>query len=185
MRRKQTFLITLILLSAVAMAQKVRPVANAGKVENGTYTNSYLGVEFTPPAGLSFGNPEMRGTPGSLPLLITVTAAEAPQPTRATNVIAFYSDEQAYYPAAKRTAEAYRDRVVRSQINDGFRQVQGLSEASVSGNKFLRVDFQKERVYEAVLVGNHLGQALVFIFAADSQQTVDNLIAGTKLKLSQ
>jgi hypothetical protein len=46
-----------------------------GEVAGRTYKNTSVGIELTPPVTLEFGAPELKGNAGTLPLLVTITAA--------------------------------------------------------------------------------------------------------------
>jgi hypothetical protein len=181
--------------SVVAMAQDratvvvpskpsgVVPRWDKGVVEGRTYKNASVGLELTPAPGLEFGPPELKGNPGTVPLLVTITAAGKEKLFSAREVTAFYSDALAYYPEARRTTDAYMLRVARNNQKEGFDLVEVRSDDKLGGITFARQDFKKSMVYEAVLVRACDAQALVFIFGDSDRDAVNKLIAATELKL--
>ncbi len=50
------------------------PTPDKGFVEGGTYKNAALGLVFTPDSKLKLESPQLKGTPGTVPLLVTVAA---------------------------------------------------------------------------------------------------------------
>src|SRR5215469_7530902 len=70
------------------------PVPNweKGKVEGRIYRNASVGIELTPPPGLEFGAPELKGNPGEVPQVVTITAVGELKLLTARNVMAFYTD---------------------------------------------------------------------------------------------
>src|SRR4029077_1057684 len=91
------------------------PSWDKGKVEGRTYRNASVGIELTPPPGLELGAPELKGIPGTLPLLVTITAVGEFTPLTARRVMAFYTEALPYYPSTLRSTDAYILRMVRSQ----------------------------------------------------------------------
>jgi hypothetical protein len=160
------------------------PRWDRGEVEGRTYRNTSVGIELSPPPGLELGSPELKGNPGTLPLLVTITAVgeDKLHPAR-SKVMAFYTDALAYYPSTRRSTDAYMLRVVRSQQGDGYESVERAS-TKLGGIVFERQDFKKGDVYESVLVKACDVQALVFIFGGADQETVNSVIAATELKLN-
>ena len=167
-------------------AQQVNPTK--GLVEKGVYKNSSIGIEFTPAENLHFQDPEMMGTPDKVPLVITIAALAdrtlfsgvfSPR-----DVTVFSADALAYYPEDQRNVARYLKKVVRAQEVDGFKQLEGPSTEKISDIEFVRADFVKGAVREAVLVVTHNGYACVFIFAGSDIDAVNKLIASTKVKLT-
>lgn len=152
-----------------------------GTVEGRTYKNASVGIELTPPPGLELGDPELRGTLGTVPLLVTITALGEYRLPR--SVLSFYADALAYYPSTQRSTEAYMRKVVRSQQNDGYEPVDSAPRGELGGVTFARKDFKKGIVYESVLVRACEAQSFVFMFGGADQETVDKLNAATELKL--
>lgn len=159
------------------------PHWDAGKVEGRTYKNTSVGIELAPPPGLEFGSPELKGNPGTVPLLVTVTAVGEYKLFAARKVMAFYTDALAYYPSNRRSTDAYMLRIVRSQQSGGYERVGNASQDKLSGVAFARQDFKKGVVYESVFVRACDAQALVFIYGGGDQETVNKLGAATELKL--
>jgi hypothetical protein len=159
------------------------PRWDKGVVEGRTYKNASVGLEITPPPGLAFGDPELKGNPGTVPLLVTITAAGEPKLLSAREVMAFYTDALAYYPEARRSTDAYMQRVIRGNQKEGFETSDGILESKWGGLTFVRQDFKKGIVYEGVLVKACRAQALVFIFGDSDRDAVNKLIAATELKL--
>jgi hypothetical protein len=119
-------------------AQQVTPTK--GLVEKGVYKNSSIGIEFRPAESLHFQDPEMMGTPGKVPLVITV-AALADRTLfsgvfSARDVTVFSADALAYYPEDQRNAP----RLLELELpfsNIGFKQLAGAaSEKSATLNSF-------------------------------------------------
>jgi hypothetical protein len=167
-------------------AQQVIPTK--GLVEKGVYKNLSIGIEFTPAENLHLQEPEMMGTPGKVPLVITVSALADRTlfsgVFSARDVTVFSADALAYYPEDQRNAARYLKKVIRAQEVDGFKQLDGAASEHISDIEFVRADFVKGAVREAVLVVAHNGYACVFIFAGSDVDAVNKLIASTKVKLA-
>jgi TonB family protein len=161
------------------------PRWDKGVVEGRTYKNASVGVELTPPPGLEFvGDPELKErSAGTFPLLVTITAASERVPLTARKVLSFYADALAYYPPTRRTTDAYVQRIAANQRFGGYAPVGTTSQGKLGGVAFERQDFKKDAVYETVFVKACDAQALVFIFAAADEETVNRLSAATELKL--
>lgn len=99
-----------------------RLALSSGTVEENTYKNDSLGLQITPPPGLKFSAPELKGKPGTLPLLVTVAAWGT-----AIGGTVFYADDLGYYPEDRRSTKAYVERVVRNQKKEGVDLVEGES----------------------------------------------------------
>jgi hypothetical protein len=89
----------------------------------------------------------------------------------------------AYYPEDQRSTDAYLRKVLKGNQKEGFEPLGGSSESMFGGTIFARQDFQRESVYEAVLVKSCKAQAMVFIFAGSDRDRVTRLIESTRLKL--
>jgi hypothetical protein len=164
-------------------APAVVPRWDKGLVEGRTYKNASVGLELTPAPGLELGTPELKGNPGTVPLLVTISALGEWRLFSAREVMAFYTDALAYYPETRRSTDAYMQRLVRGNEKEGFQPLEGSSANKLGGSTFARRDFKKGLVYEAVLVKACDAQALVFIFAGSDRDAVNKLIAATGLKL--
>jgi hypothetical protein len=116
-------------------------------------------------------------------LLVTINAAGEYIPATAWKVMAFYTDELAYYPSPLRSTEDYMRRIVRKQQNDGYEPTEAAPYGLLGGIAFALHDFKKGIVYESVLVKMCDIQALVFIFAGADEEIVNELSVETKLKL--
>jgi TonB family protein len=68
------------------------PHWDKGEVVGRTYKNASVGIELTPPTTLQFGDPKLKGNPGTLPLLVTINAASESERATTRNVMAFYTD---------------------------------------------------------------------------------------------
>jgi hypothetical protein len=165
------------------------PRWDKGEVEGRTYKNASAGIEVTPPLGLEFGSPELKGISGTLPLLVTTTAVGEFKPNVARKVLAFYTEVLPFSPSTRPSTDAYILKMVRSQRSEGYEPVESTSYGKLGGVLFARQDFKKEVVYESVFVkacdaqAFVFTQALVFIFAGADQETVNKLSAATELKL--
>jgi len=166
------------------------PQWDKGEVEGRTYRNASVGIELTPPPGLEFGSPELKGIPGTLPLLVTITAVGEFKLLTARKVIAFYTEVLPWRPSTRSSTDAYLLRVVSNQRSEGYEPVESTSYGKLGGAAFARQDFKKGVVYESVLVkacdaqGMVFTQALVFIFAGADQETANKLSSATELKLA-
>src|SRR6516165_2956850 len=87
------------------------PQMDKGSVEGRTYKNASIGLELTVADGLEFQAPELKGTPGAVPLLVTVTAWRSEGLLSPRTATAFYADALAYYPEAQRSTDAYMRKV--------------------------------------------------------------------------
>jgi len=194
----RTLTVSIIALAALAAVSQDRPPKTIvvpsttaavgpqwekGAVEGGTYKNASVGLEVTQAVGLEFGTPELEGNPGTLPLIVTITALGENKPGIARKVMAFYTDALAYYPSTYRSTDDYMRRIVRSQQNGGYQPIEATPYAMLGGVAFARQDFKKGMVYESVLVKACDIQALVFIFGGADEETVNQLSAATELKL--
>lgn len=155
-----------------------RPPLTSGTVQDNTYKNDSLGLQFTPPPGVKFGAPELKGKPGTLPLLVTVAAWGD-----AIGGTIFYADDLGYYPEGKRSTQAYVGRVIDTQKKQGLELVDQEAERQLGGVTFSRVDFHQTLSYEAVFVKACDAYAFVFVFAASDLQSANRLIAQTAVKL--
>lgn len=88
------------------------PQWDKGEVEGRTYKNASVGLEITLAPALEFGTPELKGNPGTVPLLVTITAAGEAKLISAREVMSFYSDAMAYYPENRCSTADYMRRVV-------------------------------------------------------------------------
>ena len=158
------------------------PQMEKGSVEGRTYKNASIGLELTVADGLEFQTPELKGTPGTLPLLVTVTAWHQEGLLSPRKVTAFYADALAYYPEGQRSTDAYMAKAVRGNRQTGYEPMEENLKTSFGGMSFARTDFRGP-LYEAVLVKACDAQAFVFIFASSNKDTVDALVAATSLKL--
>lgn len=158
------------------------PQMEKGSVEGRTYKNASIGMELTVPDGLEFGKPELKGPPGTLPLLVTVTALRQEGLWSPRKVLAFYAEALASYPEGRRSTDAYMAKAVKGNRETGYEPVEQNLKTSFGGMSFARTDFRGS-LYEAVLVKSCDAQAFVFIFASSGKETVDALIAATNLKL--
>lgn len=159
------------------------PQMEKGRIDGRSYRNPSIGLEFTPPDGLTFGKPELKGKPGTVPLLVTVAAwGEQTRPSAKEGEI-FYADALAYYPDDQRSTEAYVRKLVRANRQRGFEPAGDSSDAKLGGGSFSRTDFKSESpVYEAVLVKTCTAESLVFIFAGSDRDAVNRLISGTSVR---
>jgi hypothetical protein len=154
-----------------------------GTVEDRTYKNVSLGLELTPDPELKLGTPTLKGTPGTLPLIVIVAAWGEEKPFSARKGMVFYADTLAYYPADQRSTNAYMRKMIRANRNDGFEVAHAL-EGRLGGVSFARTDFFKRGpAYESVFVRACATRALVFVFTGSDQDAVNKTIARTELKL--
>lgn len=157
-----------------------------GVIEEGTYRNASIGLEFTPAENLHLQEPEMKGTPGSTPLVITVQAV-ADQGLISSlfwvrSLTVFYADALAYYPEEQRNALRYMKKVIRANQTDGFQLADAETSDQISGIPFVRADFVKRGGHESVLVMTNNTYAFVFIFAGSDVEVTNKVIASTKIK---
>jgi hypothetical protein len=159
------------------------PLIEKGFVEDKKYKNSSIGVEITPAPKLRLEVPELKGVPGTVPLLVTVSAWGEQKGLSARDSMTFYAEASAYYPEGRRSTEAYMRRVVRANEEDGFEVLQASLGEQLGGVAFARTDFKRGLVYEAVLVSTCEALALVFIYTSSGLDEVNGLIRSTDLKL--
>jgi TonB family protein len=199
MRRKVTWILTLTLAvmpSSLWARQSVTRVtpqilrpsdstknAQKGFIEQGTYKNPSIGLEFTPARGLRFNEPELKGTPGTTPLLIFIQAQTDPGPFYGLTV--FYADALDYYSEDQRNDSRYLQKIIRTNASDGFQQVDGKASAEMNGIHFVRADFVKGIVHETVLIRTHKAYELVFIFSGADGEVTNNLILSTHVKFAE
>jgi len=155
-----------------------------GIVKDNSYKNVSLGLVFTPASGLKLGEPELKGTPGSLPLLVTIAAWPAGKPLSGFGTI-FYADALSYYRSDQRSVEAYLRKITRTNIRDGFALLSGANPRALGGAVFSRADFRKGSIYESVLARTCGDYALVFAFVGPDVDVVNRLISGTTVNLDQ
>jgi len=158
-----------------------------GKVVEGTYKNPSIGIELTPAENLHLEDPEMKGTPGTTPLLIVISASESgllKGLLSPRSVMIFDADALAYYPADQRTVDRYIKKVIRANEADGYKTINPGASAQFSGIPVERAEFLKGEVHEAVLITIHNGYAFVFIFAGADFESINKSIAATKVKLA-
>lgn len=170
-------------MESAALKRGSVPAMDKGAVEGRTYTNPSIGLELTPATGLVFDTPELTGTPGTVPQLVTVAAWGEKRWFAARNGTVFYADALAYYPESQQSTESYVRKVTRGNIQEGFEPVRQNVAATLGGVSFARTDFKKGAVYEAVLVKACDAQAFVFIFTGSGPDAVNSLIKQTGVKL--
>ena len=130
------------------LAQSAKKIAlggalSAGRVANNTYINESLGLQFAPSLTLRFGAPQLKGNPGTVPLLVTIAAW-------GDGGAVFYADDLGYYAQDRRSTQAYVVRVTRSQKKEGLDLAGGQLEERLGGVTFARVDSHQARSYEAM-----------------------------------
>jgi hypothetical protein len=159
------------------------PQMDKGKVEGRTYRNPSIGLELTPAPELEWGTPEAEGPPGAVSVFVKVEAWGEQKLFSARNGTVFYAEALSNLPTEHRSTEAYMRSLVSGNQTHGFDPVQEHLECKVGGVTFLRTDFKKDVVYEAVLVKTCNTRVLVFIFTGSNRDVVDRLLAATSLKL--
>lgn len=160
-----------------------RTPLNAGVIQGNTYKNSSLGLELTPAPSLQFSAPEMKGTPGSVPLLVTIAAWGTLSWTSANGGTVFYADDLGYYPENRRSTKAYVDRVIRAQKDQGLESVEGMADEQLGGVAFSRIGFRDFSRYEVDFVKACDAYAFVFIFVGPDSKSANRLIAQADVKL--
>jgi hypothetical protein len=157
-----------------------------GSVEGRIYKNASLGIEFTVPPEFEFRVPQIKGTPGSVPLLISIAAFGQTDSAQPRDAIVFYADALAYYRQGERSASTYAERIRAENESNGFTLNGGVQSVRFGGVFFLQQDFKKGRffsTYQSVLVKTCRAQVLVFIFRAADQERIKTLLGSTYLKL--
>ena len=180
--QKRTTTVVIAPKSSDVASKTQVPQMEKGSVDGRTYKNASIGLELTVADGLEFQAPELKGTPGTLPLLVTVTAWRQEGLLSPRKVTAFYAEALAYYPEGQRSTDAYMAKAIRGNRSTGYEPVAENLKTSLGGMSFARTDFRGP-LYETVLVKACDAQAFVFIFASSSKDTVDALVAATSLKL--
>jgi len=158
-----------------------------GSIEQQTYKNPSIGLEFTPAENLHLEDPEIVGTPGTAKWLVKIKAIEnglfsgllSPR-----DVMIFYADALANYPDNQRSTPLYVDKLMRTNKALGYRIVNDATEGPISGIPFVRIDFVKDDVHESAFVTTHNGYAFVFLFAGSDFAAINKMIASTKVKLT-
>jgi hypothetical protein len=176
--------ITVVVPSKPSEAKTKIPVPQMekGSFEGRTYKNASIGLELTVAEGLELQSPELKGTPGTLPLLVTVTAWSHEGLLSPRKVMAFYADALAYYPEGQRSTDAYMSKAIKANRQAGYEPVEENLKTSFGGMQFARTDFRGP-AYEAVFVKACDARAFVFIFASSTKDAVDALITATSLRL--
>jgi hypothetical protein len=100
-----------------------------GAVEGSSYKNDSLGLELTPARGLTFGAPELKGTPGTVPLLVTIAASSARKWFSARDMTVFYADDLGYYRNDRRSTEDYVRRATRADVKYSFAPINSIQAA--------------------------------------------------------
>lgn len=168
-------------VSTQASASPQNLPANKGLIEQGTYKNPSIGLEFTPAESLGLQEPEMRGT------IATVRALDRGWTAgllSARSLTVFYAEPLANYSERGRNSASYMRKVINAQEANGLQQVGSVRSDQMSGIQFSRADFTKGRVYEVVLMTTHNGYVLVFIFTGSRAEVTNALIASTKVKFT-
>ena len=164
------------------------PLPTKGLVDNGTYKNTSIGLEFTPAENLKLQEPEMKGTPGTTPLLITVQAVSdgglISSLFSTQGLTIFYAEPLASYPEEQRNVPRYLKKIIRANEAEGWQHVDGKASEQMAGILFSRLDFVRGNVHEAVLVVAHRDYAFVFIFAGVDIGAPNKLIAATNVKFT-
>jgi hypothetical protein len=116
-----------------------------GVVEGRSYKNPILGIELSPPPGFDFGTPELKGDPGTVPLLVTINALGPATLFSSRDVLSFYSDALAYYPANRRTTDDYVRRVVLGNERRDSRHYRAPLKTKLAGRRL------QDRIFRGVL----------------------------------
>jgi hypothetical protein len=153
--------------------------AQKGIVQDETYRNPSIGLTFTAP-NLHFNLPEMKGTPGTVPLQIMAPASGDP----GTGAMAFFADALEYYPEDQRNAASYLQKVVNDHAARGYRHIDGKGSEQLGGTSFARADFAKGFAYETVLVAIHNAYAFQFVFVGSDFEAIDKRIASMDVKIT-
>jgi len=154
-----------------------------GQVQGNTYRNKSLGLSLTVAPDLTFGIPEMKGVPGTTPLLVKVSAWGQRNPPSVSLGTIFYADALAYYSSVQRSVDAYVRKVTSANLKVGFAPVDSHTHGQLGGVLFHRSDFRKGSVYEAVFVQTCGSYAFVFIFVSPDVDGANRLISETRVNL--
>lgn len=153
-----------------------------GVVQGKTYKNVDLGIELTPASNLRFDTPRLMGSPATGHVLVTVGAWSEEDWQGMKEGTTFYAELLVMYPEDQRSAEDYMKKVVRQQTDDGFQQPKNESSTRLAGTWFVRSDFLKDSVYEAVFVKACDQWMFVFIFSGHGFEAVKRLIDAADVK---
>jgi len=123
------------------------PQWNKGIVEAGVYKNPSLGVELSPAPGLKFEAPELKGNPGTVPLLVTINALGKSRLFSGGEVMSLYSDALSYYPENRRSTGDYVRRVMFANKQEGWTPEERDSDYQMGGVTFARMNFRREGRY--------------------------------------
>ena len=177
----------ILILSIVAVLAASGQTGNIdrGTFQRNTYTNHSLGLVITLAPGLIQNEEAMAKIPPTpqTTTLIQAWGEKRPLSTRPGTVL--YADRLSYYPEDRRTSAAYIARVTRSQVFNGYQVVRGKPYSRLGSYLLNRVDLKRGAIREAVLVATHGGWALVFIFAGNDENEINQLIAETRLEFQE
>ena len=154
---------------------------NIGKgiQEGDTYANASIGIIFSVPK-MTWNLPEMRGTPGTVPLFIMVPATGEP----GTGVLTFYADALDFYPEDERTTAGYMQKLINDQAAQGYKRVDGKATQEMGGTTFARADLVKGFGAETILVTVNKGFGFEFFFTGPDVASVDKRIASMTVKVT-
>ena len=170
------------LASILATAQEG---VDQGSIVDGSYSNPFFGLTLTPPLGVRLSSkPIVKSTDSHRTTFQLANGWADPELGRVRKGIVLYADNQDPLPAKSRGAEKYLARVARHQLQDGYEVLDQNLISVLADRSFLRADFKKGVVSEAILVTEAKGFIIVMIFTGGSVDEINNLIRNTKLQIS-
>lgn len=162
-----------------------------GVVDGHTYKNKFLNAQFTVPDDLEFRPPEMSGKPGETPHSVGVSAwSKAHSKLSFKKYIVdrgviFVADDLDSYAEGERTPTGYLRHVGQAEVREGFKAIDGKTDAKIGDVEFARGNFKQRDRLHIVFITTRYGYAFTIIFVANDMESVEAMIKSTSLKLPQ
>ena len=155
-----------------------------GAIQDKTYRNASIGLDFTFDPSLTFQRPEVKenGTKHES-LMVYALGKATPGSVRESTFIGAVA--LAYYSQDERSTGACMRKVIDAQLKNGFKTVKGNSNSELGRMTFARTDFTHSAppAYEAVFVRACDALAFTVVFAGHDRDTVERFVSAANLKL--
>jgi hypothetical protein len=163
-----------------------------GSTDGQTYKNAFLGVEFTLPEDLEFGEqPQVQIEPATGWRQFSIRANSKPgnrfsfHKYIVDKALMFVADPLARHSVDERTDTGYMRRMVQVEKSEGFKLTGDNLVDKIGDATFSRANFAKGKRQHVVFVALRKDYAIVFIFVANDLATAEALAKSTIVRLPQ
>lgn len=184
MKRRAVLFLSFVLVPLCSCGH--RQATGQGETKGQTYTSPYFGLSLTVPKALTVAKWDfMKDAPSrSGRTFVLLHAWGERKIFSARTGLVISADDLSYYPADRRSAEAYLRKVVRFMTENGSTVLHERIDTTVGGVPGVRADFRKRSVYQSELVVVRNGFALVFTTTGNSETEIDDLFHSLDAKFS-